>query len=246
MVRAISPPATRIPVCSRSARRPARSPAGSGSSSHSTPSSASSAGEPPDGGQVQGGRDVAGHPPPLVQVDHDVHAVADRLAGGPHRGQPGRRRPRRPMRIFTARKPAARAASAASARAAGALQLAERGVGAAGCRRPRRTARTPAARPPGRRCPTARPPAASSGPAWKPIVSMTAACRAICSGSRPRNRLLERLEAVHGVAGAVPGHALVGLHPDQGGVERGRAAPGPRPRGTAGPAAAASGPAGWR
>src|SRR3989442_1423464 len=41
-VRVISPPATRIPVCSLSMRMPARSPAGSGSSSHSTPSSASS------------------------------------------------------------------------------------------------------------------------------------------------------------------------------------------------------------
>ena len=42
----------------------------------------------PGGDRVQGGRRVAGHPPALVEIDHERHGVTHRVAGGGDRGEP--------------------------------------------------------------------------------------------------------------------------------------------------------------
>ena len=86
-VRVISPPAMRIPrPAARSAASPRRSVPSSGSSSHSTSSSASRAAISRAGPDVDRRRRVAGHPPALVEVDHDGHRVTDRR---PRRGHGG-------------------------------------------------------------------------------------------------------------------------------------------------------------
>ena len=177
------------------------------------------AGQPPDRGQVEGGRDVPGHPPPLVQVDHDVQAVPDRLAGGPHRGQPrgdilpGDADLHRPE----ARGPGRQGGFRPLPRA---LQLAERRVG--------RHAPAGPAEQHGHRQPGHLAGDVPQRGLQRPVAPGVEADR-LDDGRVPGDlqrvaadeQVTERLEAVHGVTGAVPGHALVGLHPDQGGVEPG-------------------------
>ena len=109
------------------------------------------------------GRRVAGHPPALVEVDHDGHRVADRGARRGDRGQPL-------VEALPARvDPDLQRPEALLAQAQGRLgplggrqQHPARGVGGRCRRSRRRTASRPAARRPCRRCPTGPPRAASS------------------------------------------------------------------------------------
>ena len=66
----------------------------------------------PPGREVPAGLAVAGHPPALICVDHDLEARPRRRPGsrpGPSRSEASRSRPRR---IFTARTPCAASATA--------------------------------------------------------------------------------------------------------------------------------------
>ena len=145
-------------------------------------------------------RRVAGHPPALVEVDHDRHRIADRARGSP-------RRPRGPPRAGAGR-PGSSARVKPSSRSRSARLGARRRPAAAsrtrrtpGCRR--RAAeqrRDRQIRRPGRRCPTARPRAASTGRRGSRSSRATRTWRAIASGSLADEQVLERLEAVHRVA----------------------------------------------
>ncbi len=130
----------------------------------------------------------------------------------------------RAIRILSAWKPSSTSPCASSARCAGVTQFAERGVdrqaihGATEQRRHRVTARLPDQVPQRR---LERPVAAG--------VKRDRLQRACVGGQRQRvaidEQMLERLKAVHRVAAADPGEALVGLHAHDRGVE-----PGPRLR----------------
>ena len=129
-VRVISPPAIRTPGAeARSAASPRRSVPASGSSTQSTSYSASWAATFARRDRVQRRRRVAGHPPALVEVDHDAPSCR-RPRRGSRRPPRGPRRGRRgSTRIFSARNPSSRRRRADSARAAAGSSDAARRVG---------------------------------------------------------------------------------------------------------------------
>ena len=219
------------------------SPAGSGSSSHSTPRSCSSPASAADRGDVERGRDVAGHPPPLVQVDHDLDLVTGGLPGGPDRGQARRRR--------------RRGRSGSSPRGTPPRGRRAPPRPAAPGRWPRRTTRTPGccvSAPPNRAAtgspatlPAMSHSAASSGqyrPAWKLMVSSVRTWLAIWRGVPAEEQVLvgrrSRPWCRRSRSPVTPSSVSTRTRV----ASKAAAAPDPRRRGTAGPAAAASGRAG--
>ena len=146
----------------RSAASPRRSVPASGSSTHRTSSVGEADGDLAGGDRVERAGRVAGHPPALVEVDHDRHRVADGVARRRDGGEPVLELARidpdleraEPLVAEAERRFGARRRRAAASRT-------RRRPGSRRWRR--RTASRPAARRPGRRCPTGRPRAASSG-----------------------------------------------------------------------------------
>ena len=166
---------------------PRRSVPASGSSSHSTSYAASRTAICAGRDRVQRRRGVAGHPPALVEVDHDRHRIADRVARRGHR----RETLLEPVRVDPdlERPEALVAAGAAPIRPA---------RPAAAATRTRRRPGCPSSAPPNSvatgspaTLPMTSHSATSSGqyrPAWKSIVSSVRTWRAMASGSCPTNR----------------------------------------------------------
>ena len=223
---------------SRSIRIPARSSPASGSSTHSTPCSDSASIAPARRLRPEAGCDVAGHPPPLVEVDHDLQGVADGVADRRHHRD-------------ALRDPVAGDADLDRAEAfvdqshgiVGAL----RGRAQLAQRRVRRDAVDRAAQQRGHRRRRARPGQVPQGRLDRPVapgVKRDRLERPRVGGQRERvaadEQVRERLEAVHRVAAADPGDALVGVDAHERGVKVACADPGPRRRGSGGRAAAAA------
>ena len=203
----------------RSAARPARSAPSSGSSSHRTSSSARPRRDRARGDQIDRRRRVAGHPPALVEIDHDRHRVADGGAGRrdrrdapPRAGadRPGSSGPGTPPRGAAARTPP-------GPRPAAAFRTRRR----RGCRPTRRrTASRPAALRPGRRCPTARPRAASTGRRGSRSSRAPGRGGRSASGSCPMNRCSNASKPSIVSPDPIPTIALVGLDADDRRQER--------------------------
>ena len=133
------------------------------------------------------GSDVAGHPPPLVEVDEDRPVVADGLADRRARtATPSSSRSRAIAELQRAEAQLAQLPARRSARCCGRAQLAERRVRRQAVGRAAEQRRARARRAPGRRCPTARPPAASS--ARRGTRRSRARARGGRSGAGPRRR----------------------------------------------------------
>ena len=88
-MRVISPPAMRMPGAeARSAARPAQVRAGQRLLEPQDVVLGEPDGDLAGRDRVERRRRVAGHPPALVEVDHDRHRVADRVARRRDRGEP--------------------------------------------------------------------------------------------------------------------------------------------------------------
>jgi hypothetical protein len=166
---------------------------------------------------VERGRQVARHPPPLVQVGDDDELLAHGGPGGPH-GLEADTRLRSANSYFYRPKAGRFCRQGGLGTVLRATGLAKRGVGG---QAPGGAAEQHADRLPGD--------LADDVPQrglQRPVAAGVEADRldgphVVGDGQRvpAGEQRLEGLEAVHRVARAVPGDALVGLHRDQGGVE---------------------------